>query len=327
MNLKTELAKRCDLFKAYWQRYLTEEDPVNLYQAAYHLPRAGGKHLRPCLALLAGESVQGKQDYILPFASALELIHNFTLVHDDIMDKSTLRRNIPTVHTKYSEPTAILAGDLLFAKAFAALYDLTVDYPTYKELTNALVHCVLEICEGQQLDMEYQQKTKVTEAEYLTMVHKKTAVLFRLAARGGAILGGGTTKEIQALTDYGTCLGLSFQIWDDYLDLSSSKAVLGKDIGNDIRNGKKTLIAVHALSHAQGNDKKIFSTIFGNPKATEKDIRTILTLFRDLDSIDYAKRTASNYTTEAKKTLENLKDSPAREILTQLIDYTMQREK
>jgi len=327
MDLKSELHKRTKLFTAYWQRYLVEKKPATLYRAAYHLPQSGGKHLRPCVALLACESVHGNPEAVLPFASALELMHNFTLVHDDIMDKSTLRRNVPTVHTQYGEPTAILSGDLLFAKTFEALQDVSVDFSCFKELTRELIQCIQEICEGQQLDMEFQQHTTVTEQEYFEMIHKKTAVLFRLAARGGGILGNGSPKEIQGLTTYGTSLGLAFQIWDDYLDISSSETVLGKDIGNDIRNGKKTLIAVHALSQATGNDKKTINSIFGHKNASEKDVRTILSLVHKLGSVDYAKQTACTYSNTAQHALDVLPESEAKELLLQLAQYAIQREK
>jgi len=326
MDLTSELEKRVALFSSYWQKYYSEKKPVRLYQAAQHLPNGGGKRLRPCIALLACESVHGKQENVLPFAAALELMHNFTLVHDDIMDKSTLRRNVPTVHVKYGEPTAILAGDLLFAKTFAALQDVS-DLAHFKQLTGELVHCVQEICEGQQLDMEFQQRATVTEHDYFEMIQKKTAVLFQLSARGGGILGGGTNRQVQALTDYGLNIGLAFQIWDDYLDLSSSETVLGKDIGNDIRNGKKTLIAVHALSHARGTDKKTLETIFGNPDATDADIKKILALFRDVHSVEYARSTAMDFSTNAKHALEALDDTPAQSLLMQLAEYSIQRVK
>ena len=327
MDLKTQLDKRSALFTSYWQRHLIEKKPVQLYRAAYHLPQGGGKHLRPCIALLSCESVDGSQDQVLPFASALELMHNFTLVHDDIMDKSTLRRNIQTVHMKYGEPTAILSGDLLFSKVFEAMQELSVDYSCFKSLTRELIQCIQEICEGQQLDMEFQYHAEVTEKEYLEMIHKKTAVLFQLAARGGAILGNGSTEQVQVLTSYGSSLGLAFQIWDDYLDISSSETILGKDIGNDIRNGKKTLIAVHARSYAKGNDKKTLNSIFGNQNASEADVQTILSLFKDLGSVDYAKQTASAYSTDAQHALEGLPESEAKELLCQLAKYAIQREK
>ena len=327
MDLISELKRRTDAFDSYWQKYLQEGEPAKLYEAAKHLPFGGGKKLRPFLAMLSCESVFGDPQKVMPFASALELMHNFTLVHDDIMDKSKLRRNLPAVHIKFGEPTAILAGDFLFARSFEAMHDLSVDSQIFTELDCGLIKCVLDICEGQQVDMEFEQRKIVTEEEYISMITKKTAVLFRLAARGGAIIGGGNQDEIKALEDYGIFLGLSFQIWDDYLDMSSDKDTLGKDIGNDIRNGKKTLIAVYSLLNAAGEDKKLLDEVFGNKNATDDDIKKVFTLFNEMGSINYAKDTALNYNKKAKEALEVLRDSEAKEILKELADYSIKREK
>ena len=327
MNIKIELEKRADIFNNELKKYLQKGHPKTLYEASRHLPLGGGKRLRPGLAMLSCESVFANVQDVMPFAVALELVHNFTLVHDDIMDKSRLRRNLPTVHIKFGEPTAILAGDFLFAKSFEAMHDIPVDRSVFKELDYGLVKCIQDICEGQQLDMEFEQRINVTENEYIDMIHKKTAVLFRLAARGGAIIGSGTPEEIRALTDYGGFLGLAFQIRDDYLDLSSDETTLGKDIGNDIRNGKKTLIAVHSLENAAGKDRKLLENIFGNKDASERDIKKILKLFRDIKSVEYAKKTAVQYSTKAKKALEVLRDSDAKNVLKELVDYSIKREK
>ena len=327
MSLHSELATRADQFNQFWQHYFTGDKPKNLYNAAGHLPRAGGKRLKPFLAMVACESVFGEVTQVMPFAASVELVHNFTLVHDDIMDKSHLRRNIPTVHIKYSEPTAILAGDFLFAKAFEALHELSVSPAVFKELHQGLIDCVLEICRGQQLDMEFEQKHMIIEQEYLEMIQKKTAALFRLAARGGAVIGGGNKKQNESLAQYGTSLGLAFQIWDDYLDLSSDEQTLGKTIGNDIRNGKKTLIAVHALEHAAGSDKKTLLNVFGNSTASETDIKHILHLFKQLKSVEYARDTALHYNQKAKKAVHVLEDSAAKTTLKDLADFAIQREK
>lgn len=327
MDLKTELEKRYDSFNKYLQKYLPEGEPTDLYNAARHLTLGGGKRLRPCMAMLACESVFGNVERVMPFAVALEIIHNFTLVHDDIMDKSDLRRNLPTVHIKFGEPTAILTGDFLFAKSFEAMHDLSVDLSMFKELDYSLVECVLDICEGQQLDIQFEQRKMITEEEYNNMVCKKTAALFELAARGGAIIGYGNQDEINAFTDYGIHVGLSFQIWDDYLDISSDEKTLGKDIGNDIRNGKKTLIAVYTLQNATGENRKLLDEIFGNRNASDDDIKQVFTLFKEMGSIDYARNTALNYTKKAKDALNNLKDSEAKEILKGLADYSTKREK
>ncbi len=327
MDLKIELEKRADIFNTELKNYIRGGSPKTLYDAARHLPMGGGKRLRPCISMLSCEAVSGDLKSVMPLAIALELLHNFTLVHDDIMDKSKLRRNLPTVHIKYGEPTAIMAGDLLFAKSFEAMHDISWDLSIFKELDFHLVNCMKEICEGQQFDMEFEKRENVTEKEYLEMIQKKTAVLFIFAAQGGALVGGGTKKEINALKNYGRDLGLAFQIWDDYLDLSSDKETLGKDIGNDIRNGKKTLIAVHCLNNASGDDKKRLRDIFGNIDATEQDVKKVFNLFRKTKSVEYAKKTVLKYNANAKKSLSILKNSDAKQILTVLADYSTKREK
>ena len=327
MDLKEELQKREKFFNGILEKFLKKGEPETLYNAVRHLPLAGGKRLRPSISMLACEAVSGDIRNVMPLAIALELTHNFTLVHDDIMDKSKLRRNLPSVHVKYGEPTAIIAGDLLFAKAFEAMHDLQVDPRIFKNVEFGLIDCVKEISEGQQLDMEFEKRKIVSEDEYLKMVLKKTAVLFMYAAEAGAILGGGTGEQSNALNDYGKSLGLGFQIHDDYLDMSSDEKTLGKDIGNDIRNGKKTLIAVHCLNNATGENKKLLNKIFGNLKATDKEVQQVYDLFKKLGSVEYAKNTALKYCEKAKRSLDKIPDSNAKEVLIKLAEYSINREK
>jgi geranylgeranyl diphosphate synthase type I len=326
MNLQNELKNREEEFNSYWWKYLQGGTPDQLYDAARHLPMGGGKRLRPFLVMLSCKIVSGAYKKTLPFGAALELMHNFTLVHDDIMDKSSLRRNVEAVHIKYGEPAAILAGDLLFAQSFEAMHDLSVDCETFKQLDNLLIKCVLNICEGQQLDVEFEKRKIISEEEYIDMITRKTAVFFRLAAKGGAIIGGGSKDEISALTEYGMNLGLSFQIWDDYLDMSSDEEILGKNIGNDIRNGKKTLIAVNSLHNVTGTDKQVLDEVFGNCNASDHDVKRVFTLFKKLGSIDYAKKKAIEYNKKAKNALANLIDSEVKELLYDLADYSISRE-
>jgi len=307
MNLQNELTNREDIFSKYWLKYLQEGKPATLYNAARHLPMGGGKRLRPFLVMLSCESVFGDAEKTLPFGAALELMHNFTLVHDDIMDKSNLRRNVPAVHVKFGDPAAILAGDLLFARSFEAMHDLSVDCSFFKQLNRLLIQCILNICEGQQLDVEFEQRKIITEEEYT--------------------IGNGSKDEISALTDYGLYLGLSFQIWDDYLDMSSDEETLGKDIGNDIRNGKKTLIAVHCLQNAKDEDKRVLDGVFGNRNASDDNVKRVFSLFKKMGSIDYARKTAIEYSKKAKNALAVLKDSEAKELLCDLADYSIKREK
>ena len=327
MDLKQELNKRANFFNQQLEKFLSNGQPETLYDAARHLPLAGGKRLRPCISMISCEAVKGDIIKVMPLALALEIIHNFTLVHDDIMDKSKIRRKIPTVHIKYGEPAAILAGDLLFAKAFEAMHQITSDCSIFKNVEYGFIDCIREICEGQQLDVEFEKRKTIGEEEYFEMILKKTAVLFMFSAEAGAILGGGTKEQNNALNEYGKSLGLAFQIHDDYLDMSSNLETLGKDIGNDIRNGKKTLIAVHSLNNATGEDKKTLEKIFANQKATETEIKQAYDVFKKTGSIEYAKQTAENYCNKAKKILEILEDSDAKQILLSLADYSIKREK
>jgi geranylgeranyl diphosphate synthase type I len=158
--------------------------------------------------------------------------------------------------------------------------------------------------------MEFEKRHNVTEKEYLEMIRKKTAYLFMFSAEGGAVICGGRNEEVGALKRYGESLGLAFQIHDDYLDMSSDEKILGKDIGNDIRNGKKTLIAVHALNNAVGEDKQLLKRLCGNKNASEKDVRSVFDLFNKLKSIEYAKNVAIKYNKDAKNALRVLDDSP-----------------
>ena len=327
MDLKQELQKKAIFFNKELDEFLKDGAPKALYDAARHLPLAGGKRLRPVISMLSCEAVNGDIEEVMPLAVSVELIHNFTLVHDDMMDNSNLRRNLPTVHVKYGGPTAILAGDLLFAKAFEVMHGFSGNLSIFKKLSHGFVKCIEKICEGQQLDMEFEKKHNVTEKEYLEMVLKKTAYLFMFSAEGGAVICDGKNEEIDALKNYGKSLGLAFQIHDDYLDMSSDEKILGKDIGNDIRNGKKTLIAVHALNNAVGEDKEFLRQIFGNKKASEKEVRSVFDLFKKLRSIDYAKNVAIKYNKDAKNALRVLDDSHAKEVLIELADYAISREK
>lgn len=327
MDLKQELSKRKDFFDKELAKFLRNGEPDLLYNAARHLPLAGGKRLRPVLSMLSCEAVNGNIVDVIPLAIAIELIHNFTLVHDDIMDKSKLRRNLPSVHIKYGESTAILAGDLLFTKAFEAMHNLQVDLSVFKNVEYGLIDCTREICEGQQLDVEFENYKIISEEQYLNMILKKTAVLFMYASEAGGIVGGATREQANALSEYGKFLGLGFQIHDDYLDMSSAESVLGKDIGNDIRNGKKTMIAVHALTHAVGNDKKVLQKTFGDRNASDENVQNVYNIFKKLKSIDYARHKAEEYCDKAKNALKILPDSDAKQVLLNLADYAISREK
>ena len=301
------------------EAYLQNGEPRKLYQAMQHLPLAGGKRLRPILAIISCEAVGGNGKKAIPFGVALELIHTFTLVHDDIMDRDEERRGIPSVHKKFGEATAILAGDALFAKAFEVASEV-------KENVSILVKNIAtmarEICEGQQMDMSFEEMEEVSEESFLKMIEKKTAKMFEHAAYGGAIIGGGSDEETLALRSYGRNLGMAFQIWDDCLDVIGKK--IGKPVGSDIREGKKTLMFIHAQKTPY---KEKLAKLYGKKEATKEEINSVIEIFKEAGSLDYAKNKAFAFVNEAKKCLDKLKESNAKEELMKLADFAVKREK
>jgi len=328
LDLIQEIQKRAMIFNGALDQFLVRDNPSNLYDAARHLPMAGGKRLRPVLSMLCCEAVGGTHHDVMSFAIGVELVHNFSLVHDDIMDKSNLRRNLPTVHLEYGEPTAIIAGDLLFAKVFESLESYSYEQNRFKKLYRLLIRSIIEVCEGQQYDMNFEKRLLVSEDEYLNMIQKKTAALFQISSEGGAIAGKASENIQKTFSVYGTSLGLAFQIHDDYLDMSSTEETLGKDIGNDIRNGKKTLIAVHAFNHTEGEQLTVLKRIFGKKTATDKEIQQVHQVFNAIGSIDYAKQKAKQYSYQAIQALDDTPDLQTNEynILKDLAKYAIIRE-
>ncbi len=326
MDLEKEMKGYSDIFDVALKDYLLRNDVNNLFESARYLPLAGGKRIRPFLAKLSCEATGGSGEDVLSFGLALELIHGFSLVHDDIMDKSILRRNIPTVHIKYGEPFAILAGDLLFARALDVL-DYYSDPQLYAQISRKFIQGVTDVCEGQYLDMSFEKRSSVTKDEYMEMITKKTAALFYVASECGSIISGAPSNIQRAMKTYGEAIGLAFQIRDDMLDMSSDQELLGKDIGNDIRNGKKTLITVHALQHASGSNRNILLSFFGNPKASDEDINKVHKVFQDVGSIQFAEEKAKQFSAIAGNALSILPDSYSKEALVSLAEFAVTRVK
>ena len=298
----------------------------NLKAAMAHYPAAGGKRLRPLLATVASEAVGGKADAALPFGVALEMVHNFTLVHDDVMDEDETRRGIKTVHAAFGVPEAILSGDALFARAFEVVLDSEVDDPKLVRLVDILARAVRLLAEGQQMDMDFEDAKKVTSDQYMKMIELKTAVLYSAAAQGGAIVGGATSKQEEALAEYGRLMGLGFQIWDDVLDLESDQATFGKPVLNDIRNGKKTLIVVQALEDLKGPERMEFLSILGKKNATTKELERARDILEEVGAINHATKVADGLISAAKEKLSALVDSPHKKTLMAFADYMVKRK-
>ncbi len=326
MDIKQWMETEAKHFTNSLLTYLPDGKPKKLYQAINHLPSAGGKRLRPVLSFLSCEAIGGTPSDTVPYGVALELIHTFTLIHDDLMDHDEERRGLPAVHTLFGEDTAILAGDALFAKAFEVASQTPVTDSILTVLTRNLSRMTQEICEGQQLDMDFEYRDDVSENEFMKMIEKKTAKMFEYATYGGALIGGANKREADALRHYGKNLGLAFQIWDDCLDLVGDDT-LGKPLGSDIREGKKTLVYIHALPYLTIKDKKIFNHIFGNKSANKKDIQSVISLLKKTGSIAYASSQASKFVSQACTSLEILQESTAKNKLAKIASYAIERTK
>lgn len=230
------------------------EQPKNLYEPIRYIMSLGGKRLRPALTLLAYRLFAKDAERITKTAIAVEVFHNFTLMHDDIMDKAPLRRGKPTVHEKWNMPTAILSGDIMLVKAYELFMGLEP-----AQLVPALNYfntCAAEVCEGQQEDMDFETRKTVPVEEYIEMIRKKTAVLLGYSLRLGAILAGATEKQGQQLNDFGVNVGLGFQLMDDLLDVYADAAKFGKQVGGDIISNKKTWLLITALKQANPEQRK-----------------------------------------------------------------------
>lgn len=301
-------------------------DPKSLRQASEHLIKAGGKKLRPSLVVLSCEAVGGNPKNALKTAAAMELIHTFSLIHDDIMDKDELRRGKPSVHVLWGEPMAILAGDTIFSKALDAILETEIDDVSSSKVLEALktvVDSCIKICEGQACDMGFEEKFDVKEKEYLNMIYKKTAALIAAATKSGAILGGGNQEQIEALSEYGRLIGMAFQIQDDYLDVISDADEIGKPAGSDIVEGKMTLMVVHAIDKASTDDKETLISILKS--GGEDDVEKAISIFEKYGSIEYTRNIALNNVRQAKELLKILDDSEAKEALLNIADFVLQR--
>ncbi|MEM1813640.1 MAG: polyprenyl synthetase family protein, partial [Sulfolobales archaeon] len=240
LSYATEIAGKVNLIISE----VVRGDEKRLYEASLHLLKAGGKRLRPLLTVLSARLFGLDEDIALYPAASIELLHNFTLIHDDIMDRDDFRRGVPTVHKVYGEAMAILAGDLLFSKSYEAMLMLVGKVPdslivkALRELTWAAV----TVAEGQSLDMEFEERDDVKMEEYFTMIFKKTAALFKASAYIGGVLAGADDSDLVRICEFARSVGMAFQIRDDELGLVGDEKVLGKPVFSDLREGKKTLL-------------------------------------------------------------------------------------
>ncbi len=318
-ELGSELQIRAALITRAIEELLPVVHPRPLYEASRHLVDAGGKRLRPSMLLLAGQAVGGDAKTLAPAAVSIELIHNFTLIHDDIMDNADVRRGRPAVHKLWGQSGAILAGDTLYSKAFQVLSITKARTDLILAAMNILSRTCTDICEGQWLDMEFEAKERVSEAEYMEMIEKKTGVLYGASASIGALLAGASPQVAAALDEFGRLTGMGFQLQDDVIDLITPEKVSGKRQGGDLIEAKKTLILIHAFAH------DVAIPVFGKKDATAEQISEAITALQKSGSIEYARSRAEDMVQKGKLALQVLPDSKAKATLLKLADYMVKR--
>lgn len=300
----------------------------DLYDASLYLFTAGGKRLRPLFLVASSDLFKGDRKRAYKAAAAVEILHNFTLIHDDIMDQDTLRRGMPTVHVKWGVPLAILAGDLLHAKAFEALIDALkdLDSETIYRGISEFSRSVIIIAEGQALDMSFETRDNVTEEEYIDMITKKTAQLFSCSTYLGGLVAGANDNELQLLKEFGINTGIAFQIIDDILGLTADEKELGKPIYSDIREGKKTILVIHALMKAGDEERRIIKEGLGSKDFSK--VKGAAELIKQL-SLEYAYSRAKYYMDKAIENLNkiNSNNEIAGKALNYLVKFTVERRK
>jgi geranylgeranyl diphosphate synthase type II len=310
-------------FIAYFNKAHFPVHPESLYGPAAYFLSLGGKRIRPVMCLMGNELFDEIHPNCWDLATAIELFHNFTLIHDDIMDKAPLRRGMPTVHEKYSEASALLAGDVTLVAAYDALNKISVQ--AFHRLLNLFNKTAKEVCEGQQIDMDYEKSGIVELTEYLRMIELKTSVLLAASLKMGAMLGGAGEGNQEHLSEFGRNLGLAFQIQDDYLDAFGDPLKFGKQPGGDIMANKKTFLFIKAMEIASAPVKKEMSLLM--KKDGSEKLARMLTIFRDCGVDREANVLKEEYLAKALSHLESIAVlSVRKEPLKQLASFLIGRD-
>ncbi len=310
-------------FTRYFNRSHFPEAPASLYQPAGYFLQLGGKRVRPVCVLMGNELF----DTILPdtweVATAIELFHNFTLIHDDIMDKAPLRRGMATVHARYGEPTALLAGDVMLVAAYDCLNK--VKSPSFHRIIRLFNQTAREVCEGQQLDMDFEKQDQVSLEDYLHMITLKTSVLLAASLQLGAILGGAGEGNQQHMYAFGKNLGIAFQLQDDYLDAFGDPEKFGKQPGGDILANKKTFLLIRALEKAGDTEKAALQRLLrDNPP---DKVEQVLSIYRSAGVDQWARELKDHYLQTALEHLDAIAVvSRRKEPLANLAQFLVQRD-
>ena len=292
-------------FSDYLQDYLTFKEPQNLYKPIEYILELGGKRLRPTLTLLTTDIFGGSYNNSLNAALAIELFHNFSLIHDDIMDDAPLRRGKQTVHEKWDLNTGILSGDALLILAYQLFENYDPD--TFHELAKLFSKTALDVCEGQQYDIDFETRDDVTLKEYLKMIEYKTAVLIGSAMKMGAIIAGASKTDQDKIYEFGKNLGIAFQLQDDYLDAFGNPETFGKQVGGDIIENKKTFLYLRAMAFCDADEMGQLEHLYGiYPEDIEEKVNTVKQIFLSTGSAEATKMEIEIYTIKAFSVLSSL---------------------
>ena len=309
-------------FTAYFSIEHFPAEPASLYQPGQYFLNIGGKRIRPVLCLMGNELFDTITPDAFHVATAIELFHNFTLIHDDIMDKAPLRRGMETVHTKFGENTALLAGDVMLIKAYDHINKIGKHIHKILHLFNKTAS---QVCEGQQLDMDFEKMAAVSLPDYLKMIELKTSVLIASSLEMGAVLGGAGEGNARHLYEFGRNLGIAFQVQDDYLDAFGDPEKFGKQVGGDIVANKKTFLMIHALEVAPTHQKaQLLQLLETN---AEEKVDQVLAIFKNCGVDEWAIELKEKYLTTAYQHLEDIAVlSIRKKPLTELARFLVQRE-
>jgi geranylgeranyl diphosphate synthase, type II len=304
---------------------LKNREPHSLYKPAAYILKSGGKRLRPLLVLFSAKASGGKFSKAYNAAVAVELLHNFTLVHDDIMDNADKRRGRLTLHKKYDLNTAILAGDSLLSVAYEYLIKDSKDH--LKEVLDSFTHGLVEVCEGQSMDKDFELLKEVSIEEYMLMIEKKTAAMAEMCCIIGANIAGASKQEIKAMAGFGKNIGIAFQIQDDLLDISGNESEFGKFVGGDLVEGKKTFLFLKALEKSRGKDKKEFIRITERKGIKQDEIPKFKALYCKLGVLEDAREEIVRYSNRALSELKYLKKQEDRDFFIWLTDSLIKRNR
>ena len=321
------------LLQSFEQRFNKRHfpgEPQNLYDASQYILKIGGKRVRPVCVLMGNELFDEIDADAYEVAAAIELFHNFSLIHDDIMDKAPLRRGMETVHTRYGESTALLAGDVMLVAAYDYINKIK---PLHLQKIISLFNkTAREVCEGQQMDMDFEKENEVSFEAYEKMITLKTSVLLAASMQMGAILGGAGGANQQHLYEFGKKLGIAFQVQDDYLDAFGDPEKFGKQPGGDIIVNKKTFLMIHALDVAKAEQKaelnELMKSVPEADEAKKQKVEKVLKIFHDCKVDAWAEELKDKYYREAMKHLEDIAVLSSRKTeLEVLAKYLLQRDK